>query len=130
LKVTLSGALATTVTATIAAGGTAKLDSMINTLISPTPNVQFFVRVEPNGTVGATGAYTLTPSFSYNSTPRKTRAKALRWGVGGRGWGVGASPTPAYNPRMTYKTLLVDEADGVLTVTLNRPTFTTRSMTS
>src|SRR5205823_5414250 len=31
------------------------------------------------------------------------------------------SPPTAYNPRMSYKTLLVEEADGVLTVTLNRP---------
>lgn len=75
LKVTLSSTLSTTVTKTIAAGASATLDSMISTLISPTPNVGFFVRVEPNGTVGATGAYTLTPSFSYNSTPRKRGAK-------------------------------------------------------
>jgi len=75
LKVTLSSAFSTTVTTTIAAGGTAKLDSGITTLISPTPNVPFFVRVEPNGAVGATGAYTLTPTFSYNSTPRRRGAK-------------------------------------------------------
>jgi hypothetical protein len=75
LKVTLSSALSTTVTATIAAGASAKLDSMINTLISPTPNTAFFVRVEANGAVGATGAYTLTPSFSFNSIPRKRTAK-------------------------------------------------------
>jgi hypothetical protein len=75
LKVTLSSALSTTVTKTVAAGTTEKLDSMISTLISPTPNTHFFVRVEANGAVGATGAYTLTPSFSYNSTPRKRGAK-------------------------------------------------------
>jgi hypothetical protein len=75
LKVTLSSALSTTVTTTIAAGGFANLGSVISTLISPTPNVPFFVRVEPNGAVGATGAYTLTPTFSYNSTPRKRGAK-------------------------------------------------------
>lgn len=71
LKVTLSSASSTTVVAQIPAGGTAKLDSMINSSSTPTPNVPFFVRVEANGPVGATGAYTLTPLFSYNSIPRK-----------------------------------------------------------
>jgi hypothetical protein len=75
LKVTLSSALAATITKVIDAFTTARLDSMISTLISPTPNAQFFVRVEANGVVGATGAYTLTPTFSYNSTPRKRGAK-------------------------------------------------------
>jgi subtilisin family serine protease len=75
LKVTLSSALSTTVSVTVPAGTSAKLDSVISTLVSPTPNVQFFARVEANGAVGATGAYTLTPSFSFNSTPRKRGAK-------------------------------------------------------
>jgi subtilisin family serine protease len=75
LKVTLSSALSTTVSVTIPAGTSAKLDSVISTLVSPTPNVQFFARVEASGGVGATGAYTLTPSFSFNSTPRKRGAK-------------------------------------------------------
>jgi len=75
LKVTLTSALSATVTVNIAANSTAKLDSFINTLISPTPNVAFYVRVEANGTVGATGAYTLTPSYAYVSTPRKRSAR-------------------------------------------------------
>jgi subtilisin family serine protease len=75
LKVTLSSSLSTTVSVNIAANSSAKLDSQINTLVSPTPNVPFFVRVEANGTVGATGAYTLKPLYSYNSTPRKHPAK-------------------------------------------------------
>ncbi len=75
LKVTLSSAFSTTVTTTITAGGSANLGSIISTLKSPTPNVPFFVRVEPNGAGGATGAYTLTPTFSYNSTPRKRGTK-------------------------------------------------------
>ena len=75
LKVTLSSAFSTTVTTTITAGGSVNLGSVISTPISPTPNVPFFVRVEPNGAVGATGAYTLTPTFGYNSTPRKRGAK-------------------------------------------------------
>jgi len=40
-----------------------------------TPSVPFFVRVEANGTVGASGVYTLTPSYTFNSTPRKRSAK-------------------------------------------------------
>jgi subtilisin family serine protease len=75
LKVTLTSALSTTVTATIAANNSLKLDSFINSLVSPTPNVPFFVRVEANGTVGASGAYTLTPSYTFVSAPRKRSAK-------------------------------------------------------
>lgn len=75
LKVTVSSTLSTTVTQTIAANSSATLTTMINTLISPTPSVPFFVRVEPNGAVGASGAYTLTPTFTFNSTPRKRAAR-------------------------------------------------------
>jgi subtilisin family serine protease len=75
LKVTLSSSLSTTVTVTIAANNSLKIDSFINTLISPTPNVQFFVRVEANGTVGTNGTYTLTPNYTFTSTPRKRSAK-------------------------------------------------------
>jgi hypothetical protein len=71
LKVTLSSSLSTTVTVNVAANSTVKLDSFINTLVSPTPSVPFFVRVEANGTVGATGAYTMTPSYTFVSTPRR-----------------------------------------------------------
>lgn len=75
LKVTVSSALSATVTTTIATNSSAKLDSFINTLVSPTPSVPFFVKVEPNGTVGASGAYTLTASYTFTSTPRKRSAK-------------------------------------------------------
>jgi subtilisin family serine protease len=76
LKVTLSSSRSVTVTANIAAGGSAKLDPVIDDpLISPIPNLQFFVRVEANGTVGATGAYTLTPTYTFTSTPRRRATK-------------------------------------------------------
>jgi len=75
LKVTISSNLSTTVTVNVAANSAAKLDTFINTLISPTPNVPFFVRVEANGTVGASGAYTLTPSYTFTSTPRRRSAR-------------------------------------------------------
>ena len=75
LKVTLSSTLSTTVTVNVAANSTAKLNSFINTLVSPTPNVPFYVRVEANGTVGATGAYTMTPSYTFTSTPRHRSAR-------------------------------------------------------
>jgi Subtilase family len=74
LKVTLSSSASVTVTQVIPANSGATLSTSISTLISPTPNVQFFVRVEANGTAGASGAYTLTPFFSYISTPRKRSA--------------------------------------------------------
>ncbi|MEA2338566.1 MAG: hypothetical protein QOE82_2573 [Thermoanaerobaculia bacterium] len=75
LKVTLSSNLSTTVTTQIAANNSSKLDSFINSLVSPTPNTQFFVKVEANGTVGTSGAYTLTPSYTFVSTPRKRPTK-------------------------------------------------------
>ncbi|MEA2236148.1 MAG: hypothetical protein QOC81_872 [Thermoanaerobaculia bacterium] len=75
LKVTLSSGVSATVTVNIPANGSARLDSQITTLVSPTPSVPFFVRVEAGGTVGATGAYTLIPTYSFNSTPRKRPAK-------------------------------------------------------
>lgn len=75
LKVTVSSSASVTVTQNIAVNTSATLNTLINTSILPTPNVQFFVRVEANGTVGATGAYTVTPLFSYTSTPRKRSAK-------------------------------------------------------
>jgi hypothetical protein len=75
LKVTLSSAFSTTVTQTIAANSSATLTTNIVTSASPTPNVPLFVRVEANGTVGASGAYTLTPAYSFNSTPRRRSTK-------------------------------------------------------
>jgi Subtilase family. len=75
LKVTVSSSLSTTVTQNIAVNTTATLNTVISTLVSPTPNVQFFVRVEANGTVGTGGTYTVKPVFSYTSTPRKRSAK-------------------------------------------------------
>ncbi|HEV7426602.1 MAG TPA: S8 family serine peptidase [Thermoanaerobaculia bacterium] len=75
LKVTLSSSASTPVTVNIPANNTAKLQSFINTLVSPTPSVAFFLRVEANGTVGATGSYTVTPFYTFTSTPRKHSAK-------------------------------------------------------
>jgi hypothetical protein len=71
VKVTLTSAITSTVTTTIAANGSGTLSAVVDTLISPIPSVPFFVRVEPNGPVGATGAYTLTPTYAFGSTPRK-----------------------------------------------------------
>ncbi|MEA2165738.1 MAG: hypothetical protein QOK37_3865 [Thermoanaerobaculia bacterium] len=75
VRVTVTSAITSTVTATIAANDSATLNPLISVFLSPLPNAQFFVRVEPNGPVGATGAYTLTPSFSFSSTPRKRAAR-------------------------------------------------------
>jgi len=75
LKVTLSSSLSPTVTQNIPANGVATLSTNITTLISPTPIVPFFVRVEANGTVGSSGTYTVTPTYSFVSTPRKRSAK-------------------------------------------------------
>ena len=75
LKVTLSSAFSTTVVQTIAANSSATLTTNINTLVSPTPSVPFFIRVEANGTVGSSGAYTVTPHFTFTSTPRKHSSK-------------------------------------------------------
>ncbi len=74
LKVTLSSVLSTTVVQTIAANNSATLTTNINTLVSPTPSVPFFIRVEANGTVGS-GTYTLTSHFTFTSTPRKHSSK-------------------------------------------------------
>ncbi len=75
LKVTLSSGLSTTVTQTIPASSSATLTTNIVTGISPTPSVPFFVRVEASGAVGASGAYTLTPHYTFTSTPRKHSTK-------------------------------------------------------
>ncbi len=71
LKVTLSSAFSTTVVQTIAANNSATLTTNINTLISPTPIVPFFIRIEANGTVGSSGAYTVTPHFTFTAPPRR-----------------------------------------------------------
>jgi len=75
LKVTMSSNLTTTVVQTIAANSSATLTANFFPTLLPPGNVAIFVRVEANGTVGATGAYTLTPSYSFSSTPRKRSAK-------------------------------------------------------
>ena len=75
LKVTLSSSLSTTVVQTIAANSSATLTTNINTLVSPTPAVPFFVKVEANGTVGSSGTYTVTPHFTLTSVPRKHSTK-------------------------------------------------------
>jgi subtilisin family serine protease len=75
LKVTLSSNLSNTVTQTIAANSSATLITNFFVSLLPTPNTPLFVRVEANGTVGASGSYTLTPSYTFSSTPRKRAAK-------------------------------------------------------
>jgi subtilisin family serine protease len=75
LKVTLSSNLTTTVVQTIAANSSATLSATFFPTLLPPGNTAIFVRVEANGTVGATGAYTLTPNYKFSSTPRKRSAK-------------------------------------------------------
>ncbi len=75
LKVTLSSAFSTTVVQTIAANSSATLTTNINTLISPTPIVPFFIRIEANGTVGSSGAYTVTPHFTFTAPPRRRSSR-------------------------------------------------------
>ena len=75
LKVTMSSSLTTTVVRTIAANSSATLTSTFFPTLLPPGNIAIFVRVEANGAVGTTGAYTMTPSYSFSSTPRKRSAK-------------------------------------------------------
>jgi hypothetical protein len=75
LKVTLSTTSSTITTQTIAANSSATLTTSINTFAAPIPNIPLYVRVESNGTVGATGAYSLTPVYTFTSTPRKRSTK-------------------------------------------------------
>ena len=75
LKVTMASGLTTTVVQNIAANSSATLTANFFPTLLPPGNIAIFVRVEANGTVGATGAYTLTPSYTYSSTPRKRSAK-------------------------------------------------------
>jgi hypothetical protein len=71
LKVTLSSSLTNTIVQTIAANGSATLTTNFFPSFLPPGYIPIFVRVEANGTVGATGAYTLTPDYRFTSTPRK-----------------------------------------------------------
>jgi subtilisin family serine protease len=75
LKVTLSSNLTNTVVQTIAPNSSATLSATFFPTLLPPGNIAIFVRVEANGAVGATGAYTLTPDFKFSSTPRKRSAK-------------------------------------------------------
>jgi hypothetical protein len=75
LKVTMSSNLTNTVVQTIAANNSATLTANFFPTLLPPGNIAIFVRVEANGTVGATGAYTLTPNYSFSSTPRKRATK-------------------------------------------------------
>jgi len=75
LKVTMSSNLTDTVVKTIAANSSATLSATFFPTLLPPANTPIFVRVEANGTVGATGAYTLTPDYHFSSTPRKRSAK-------------------------------------------------------
>jgi hypothetical protein len=75
LKVTLSSNLTTTVVQTIAANSSATLSANFFPTLLPPGNIAIFAKVEANGTVGATGAYTLTPRYTFSSTPRKRSAK-------------------------------------------------------
>ena len=75
LKVTLSSNLSNTVVQTIATNSSATLTTNFFPTLLPIGNTPLFVRVEANGTVGATGAYTMTPDYKFSSTPRKRSAK-------------------------------------------------------
>ncbi|MEA2345502.1 MAG: hypothetical protein QOF63_3671, partial [Thermoanaerobaculia bacterium] len=75
LKVTMLSSLTTTVVQNIAANSSATLTANFFPTLLPPGNIAIFVRVEANGTVGATGAYTLTPNYTFSSTPRKRSAK-------------------------------------------------------
>jgi hypothetical protein len=75
LKVTMSSNLTTTVVQTIAANSSATLTANFFPTLLPPGNIAIFVRVEANGAVGATGAYTMTPNYRFSSTPRKRSTK-------------------------------------------------------
>jgi hypothetical protein len=75
LKVTLSTGGSAVDTKTIAANGSATVSGQINSLVAPTPLVPFLLRVEPNGPVGASGTYTITPHFVFTQSPKKRSAK-------------------------------------------------------
>jgi len=75
LKVTMSSNLTTTIVQTIAANSSSTLTANFFPTLLPPGNVAIVVRVEANGTVGATGAYTLTPDYRFSSTPRKRSTK-------------------------------------------------------
>jgi len=75
LKVTLSSPFSPTVTQTVSANSSVTLSTNITLLISPTPVVPFSLRVEPVGTVGATGVYTVTPTYTFTSPARRRSAK-------------------------------------------------------
>lgn len=75
VKVTLTSAWTPTVSTTIAANSSARLDAAVSLLISPIPQAAFFVRIEANGPIGASGAYTLIPTYPITTTPRKRATK-------------------------------------------------------
>jgi hypothetical protein len=75
LKVTLSTGGSAVDTKTIAANGSATVSGQVNSVAFPTPLVPFLLKVEANGPVGASGAYTITPHFVFTSTPKKRSAK-------------------------------------------------------
>ncbi|HSY48242.1 MAG TPA: S8 family serine peptidase [Thermoanaerobaculia bacterium] len=75
LKVTLASSASTTVTQTIAANSSATLNTSINSSASPTPDVQFSIQIQASGSAGATGVYTVTPAYTFTSTPRRPSAK-------------------------------------------------------
>jgi subtilisin family serine protease len=75
LKVTLTSSMTSTVSTTIPANSSGRVDAAISSTISPIPSVPFYIRVEPAGTVGASGAYTLTPTYAFTSTPRRRATK-------------------------------------------------------
>jgi hypothetical protein len=75
LKVTLSSNLTNTVVQTIAANSSATLTTNFFPTLLAVGTTPIFVRVEANGAVGTTGAYTLTPDYRFSSTPRKRSTK-------------------------------------------------------
>jgi len=75
LKVTLSSNFSNTVVQTIAANSSATLTTNLFLTILPVPATAMFVKVEPNGTVGSGGTYTLTPTYHFVSSARKRSTK-------------------------------------------------------
>jgi hypothetical protein len=70
IRVTLYGSGITPVVATIAAGATGRVSTQVVNVPS-----DYFVKVEPTGTIGPDGSYTLTSTFNFVIPPRKRASR-------------------------------------------------------